>query len=104
MVEDEDESRIITTEEELEGFQIVKAIVREKVPASRIAYRDTISYFGILLDDNNRKPICRLHFNGVKKYIEFFDKGKDSSEKVLLDSLDDIYIHKERLLHTVENY
>jgi len=104
MVEDEDESRIITTEEELEGFQIVKAIVREKVPASRIAYRDTISYFGILLDDNNRKPICRLHFNGAKKYIEFFDKGKDSSEKVLIDSLDDIYTHKERLLHTVEIY
>ena len=103
-IDEGDESRIITTEEELEGFQIVKAIIREKVPASRIAYRDTISYFGILLDDNNRKPICRLHFNGAKKYIEFFDKGKDSSEKVLLDSLDDIYTHKERLLDTIEIY
>ena len=101
---EEDENRIITTDEELEGFQIIKAIIREKVPASRIAYRDTISYFGILLDDNNRKPICRLHFNGAKKYIEFFDKGKDSSEKVLIDNLDDIYTHKERLLHTVEIY
>lgn len=101
---EEDENRIVTTEEELEGFQIVKAIVREKLPASRIAYRDTISYFGILLDDNNRKPICRLHFNGIKKYVEFFDKGKDSSEKVLIDSLDDIYLHKERLLNTIEIY
>ena len=101
---EEDENRIVTTEEELEGFQIVKAIVREKLPASRIAYRDTISYFGILLDDNNRKPICRLHFNGIKKYVEFFDKGKDSSEKVLIDSLDDIYLYKERLLNTIEIY
>lgn len=100
----DDDSRIVTTEEEIEGFQIVKAILREKLPASRIAFRDTISYFGILLDDNNRKPICRLHFNGIKKYVEFFDKGKDSSEKVLIDSLDDIYLYKERLLNTVEIY
>lgn len=100
----EDDNRIVTTEEEIEGFQIVKAILREKLPASRIAYRDAITYFGVLLDDNNRKPICRLHFNGIKKYIEFFDKGKDSSERVLIDSLDDIYTYKERLLHTIENY
>lgn len=104
MVEEEDENRIITTDEELEGFQIVKAIVREKVPASRIAYRDTISYFGILLDDNNRKPICRLHFNGNKKYIEFFDNGKGSSEKVFIDDLDEIYNYKERLLNTLVIY
>lgn len=100
----EEDNRIVTTEEEIEGFQIVKAILREKLPASRIAYRDAITYFGVLLDDNNRKPICRLHFNGIKKYIEFFDKGKDSSERVLIDSLDDIYTYKERLLHTIENY
>ena len=100
----EDDNRIVTTEEEIEGFQIVKAILREKLPAARIAYRDAITYFGVLLDDNNRKPICRLHFNGVKKYIEFFDKGKDSPEKVLIDSLEDIYTYKERLLHTIENY
>lgn len=100
----EEDNRIVTTEEEIEGFQIVKAILREKLPASRIAYRDAITYFGVLLDDNNRKPICRLRFNGIKKYIEFFDKGKDSPERVLIDSLDDIYIYKERLLHTIENY
>nr|DAK73066.1 MAG TPA: hypothetical protein [Caudoviricetes sp.] len=28
----------------------------------------------------------------------------NSIKKVLLDSLDDIYTHKERLLHTVEIY
>jgi prophage lp2 protein 6 len=100
----EEDNRIVTTEEEIEGFQIVKAILREKLPASRIAYRDAITYFGVLLDDNNRKPICRLHFNGIKKYIEFFDKGKDNPERVLIDSLDDIYTYKERLLHTIENY
>lgn len=76
--------KFITTEEEVEGSQIVKAILREILPASRIAFRDTQSYFGILLDDNNRKPICRLHFNSANKYVELFHNGKDNGEKRLV--------------------
>ncbi|HEX8018033.1 MAG TPA: type I restriction endonuclease, partial [Flavobacterium sp.] len=56
----EEENKIITTEEELDGFRIVVAILRRKLPINRIVHRDTQSYFGILLDDNNRKPLCRL--------------------------------------------
>ena len=96
--------KFITTEEEMEGSQIVKAILREVLPASRIAFRDTQSYFGILLDDNNRKPICRLHFNSTNKYLEVFNNGKDSGEKKLISSLDDIYIFKAELLATINNY
>lgn len=96
--------KFITTEEEIEGSQIVKAIVRESLPASRIAFRDTLSYFGILLDDNNRKPICRLHFNSANKYLELFNKGKDNGEKKLLNSLDDIYLFKRELLETLKLY
>lgn len=102
--ENVDTSKFITTEEEIEGSQIVKAILREVLPATRIAFRDTQSYFGILLDDNNRKPICRLHFNSSNKYIELFQNGKDSGEKKLLNSLDDIYNHKSELLSTLKNY
>ncbi len=98
------DSKIVTTEEELEGFQIVKAILREKIPSSRIAYRDTLSYFGILLDDNNRKPICRLHFNTTNKYIEIFHNGKDAGEKILLNNLDEIYNYRNQLQQTLENY
>lgn len=69
-------NNVITTEEELQGFYIVKSILHGMIDLDRIAQRDTISYFGILLDDNNRKPICRLHFNGGKKYVETFDADK----------------------------
>ncbi|MEN4759808.1 type I restriction endonuclease [Chryseobacterium sp. C39-AII1] len=103
-IDENNDSKIVTTEEELEGFQIVKAIVREKIPASRIAYRDTLSYFGILLDDNNRKPICRLHFNTANKYLETFHNGKDAGEKFLLNGLDEIYNYREQLHKTLENY
>lgn len=96
--------KFITTEEEIEGSQIVKAILREVLPASRIAFRDTQSYFGILLDDNNRKPICRLHFNSSNKYVELFNNGKDNGDKKLISSLDDIYNFKNELLATIKNY
>lgn len=93
-----------TTEEEIEGSQIVKAILREVLPSSRIAFRDTQSYFGILLDDNNRKPICRLHFNSANKYVELFHNGKDNGEKRLISSLDEIYNFKNELLMTIKTY
>ncbi|MES2650631.1 MAG: type I restriction endonuclease [Bacteroidota bacterium] len=102
--ENNDAPAIITTTEEIEAFQIVKAIIREKIPADRISQRDTQSYFGVLLDDNNRKPICRFHFNTVKKYIEVFHKGKDAGEKVLLTSLDEIYGFRTQLHQAIENY
>lgn len=102
--ENVDTSKVITTDEETEGSQIVKAILREVIPSERISFRDTQSYFGILLDNNNRKPLCRLHFNSSNKYIELFHKGKDNGERVLLASLDDIYKHKKALLDTVKNY
>ena len=96
--------KLITTEEETEGSQIIKAILREVVPAARISFRDTQSYFGILLDDNNRKPLARLHFNFSKKYLELFYKGKDNGERKLLTSPDDIYQYRKELLATVSNY
>ena len=97
-------SKFFTSEEEMEGSQIIKAILREVLPASRIAFRDTQSYFGILLDDNNRKPICRLHFNSSNKSIELFNNGKDKGEKKALTSLDDVYNYKTELLETIKNY
>lgn len=102
--ENKDSEKVITTEEEMEGFQIVKAILREKIPSERIAHRDTQSYFGVLLDNNNRKPICRFHFNTSNKYLELFHNGKDAGEKILLTDLDDIYNHRTELHLTVDNY
>lgn len=99
-----DVPKYITTQDEIEGFQIVKAILREILPADRIYFRDTQSYFGILLDDNNRKPLARLHFNSANKYIEMFHKGKDLGEKVAIQNIDEIYKYKKDLLDTVSNY
>lgn len=99
----EPESKIITTEEEMEGFRIVVAILRRKLPVSRIIHRDTQSYFGILLDDNNRKPLCRLHLNGGNKYLGVFDDKKNETREPI-QSVDDIYKFEDVLLKTVDFY
>lgn len=85
--EEEEKDRVVTTAEEIEGYTIVKAIVRSVVDVKRIAARDTQSYFGILLDDNNRKPIARLHFNRAQKYIGTFDSEKNEPPTPLSPSM-----------------
>ncbi len=98
-----EDTKIDTTEEELEGYRIVVAILRRKLDVERIVYRDTQSYFGILLDDNNRKPLCRLHFNGGNNYIGLFNASKKET-KVLISNLNAIYQFEEQLLNTVTFY
>jgi hypothetical protein len=98
-----DNSKIETTEEELEGFLIVKTILRQQINLTRVTCRDAQSYFAILLDDNNRKSICRLYLNGNKKFIGVFDEQKKEN-KIEIITLDDIFMHSDILNKTVENY
>ncbi len=102
-IEEKIESLIVTTQEELEGFHIVKSILRTIIDSKRIIQRDTQSYFGVLLDDNNRKPLCRLHFNRNQKYIGIFDSEKNET-RYSIESLDDIYTHSDKLISTVKIY
>lgn len=94
---------ISTTLEEIEAFQIVRAIACSEVPAVRIVHRDTKSYMGILLDDNNRKPLARLHFNTGQKYLGTFDEVKNETRHPI-DVLADIYAHAAAIRQTVRFY
>ena len=67
-VEVEDKhSKIVTTEEELEGFYVVKSIARNVLPADRITYRDVESYFSVLADDNNRRDLLCVYISIANK-------------------------------------
>ncbi|DAB41143.1 MAG TPA: hypothetical protein CFH81_02255 [Sulfurovum sp. UBA12169] len=93
---------VITTEQELEGFFIVKSILAEIIPLHRVVARDTKSYFGVLLDDNNRKWICRLRFNAKSnKYIGIHTSDKEE-ERFDLESVEDIYKFKQQIISTVQ--
>lgn len=98
---EEDDNGIITTEEELQGFFIVKSILAEKFDLERIFARDTKSYFGILLDNNNRKWICRLLFNTKQKYLSLHIEDK-KEEKFSINKIEDIYNYKNQLQSIME--
>lgn len=95
---------IETTEDEREAFHIVRALLRETIDVQRIAMRDQQTYCGVLLDDNNRKPICRLWFNTGQKYISLFDGEQRKEDKQPITGLDDIYGFADRLRATVVSY
>jgi hypothetical protein len=95
--------RIETTAEEMEGYYVVKAILRESIGVERIAMRDRKSYCGILLDDNTRKPICRLWFNSSQKYLGLFDDAKVETRHPIAD-VNDIFKFAEHLKRTVRQY
>lgn len=93
-------SRINTTIEELEAYSIVKSILRTKVDASRITYRDFQSFFSILLDDTIRQTICRLYLEDKKKYLAILDNRKEI--KYELESIDELYKYQEILNNSLD--
>jgi hypothetical protein len=95
---------VVTSLEELEGFHTVRALVRSLVPAKRVVMRDAQSYCAILLDDNNRKPICRLRFNNTQKLKLGLFNAQKEEEQVALDSVDDIHNFAEQIRATVSSY
>jgi hypothetical protein len=94
---------VVTTEKELEAYRVIQAIVREVVDVKRIALRDAKSYCSVLFDDNNRKPLCRLHFNKSNKYVGFFNEKKEE-ENVLIEAVEDIFQYADRLKAIAQFY
>ncbi len=102
IAEKEEESLIETTEEEIEGFLVVKSIIRTKSDVKKIQYKDNQNYFAIYYDKQTQ-PICRLHFNRAQKYIGLIDENK-KEDKIAIEVLDDIYNYSDRLIETVNRY
>lgn len=90
---------IITTPEELEAFTVFKVTVNDLIDVNRLFYRDTKSYFGILIDDNSRKWIFRFYQKATKNLIEIRDQGTYEIDNPL-----DIANYKDKIKVAVENF
>ena len=97
-----DPSGIVTTEEEREGFNIVREILKEIIDPERITYKDWKSYCNVLLDDDSRKQICRFYFDKKQKYIGLF--GHEGEDRVPIDKLSDIHNYADKLKATIDYY
>ena len=100
---DREEPDVVTTDQELQAFYIVKTLLHDVVDVRRIEMRDAKSFCAIYLDHNNRKPICRLWFNRTQKYLGLIDQQKNE-ERIPIAEIDDIYSHADRLRATVGYY
>lgn len=100
----ESDDGIITTEEEIQAFLIVRAIVAKVIELDRVTMRDARSYCSVFIDDNNRKPLCRLYFNSKSKIrVGIFSPDKNE-EKHDISSLEDIYSYASELELTAKSY
>ena len=107
-VEEPEGKKIETTPEEILGFSIVQAICAPEIDPQRIKMRDAQSYCAILMDDNNRRPLVRLHFNGKQKRIQLPDAadGKMGSGAPLVnvDSPSDLFKYRSEILDAAKRW
>jgi len=100
VAEPEDENAIITTDDEIQSYYIVKSIIAPIIEPSRITYKDTQSYFGILIDGKVTKWVCRVFIKERLKYVVI--ANQDKNEKYTIETLDDIYALSDNLKNRVK--
>lgn len=96
-----EEKQIVTTDDELNGYYIVRSIVGEHIGVQNVSFKDTMSYFTILYQGKVTKWICRFYFNGKQKIITIPD-DKGSEVKIPIDNIDELYNHKQELIASAE--
>ncbi len=94
---------VMTTHEELNAYFMVKGMLQGTIAPSRVGHRDVRSYFSVLVDNNNRKPVCRFYFNGRIWQVGTFDEDKQETKHTIED-LDDIFALAARLRKTARRY
>ena len=95
---------IVTTQEEIEAFYIIRSILRQHINSERITYRDAKQYFSVFIDDSNRKLVCRLYLNSpANKRLTFLDENKKEIHNKI-EIIDDIYNYSEQLIETATKY
>lgn len=97
------EHKIITTDEELEAYFIIKNLLKDIVPMTDITYRDTVTYINILYKDNGRKWICRLVLTDSKKVLILPNADK-SQEKITLNDIYELENYKDKFVEILNRY
>lgn len=83
-------SIVITTAEELKIYHSIKTLLLhsiKKLDASRINYRDLKNSFNILVDDNNKKIICKITTSRGKCYVDLNSADDKKYEVKGLESI-----------------
>jgi predicted type IV restriction endonuclease len=102
--QDANTSDIVTTEEEIQAFMIVRAIAARLIDVERVTIRDAKSYCSVFVDDNNRKPVCRFYFNAKSvRHIGLFDAQKVEDRRQI-EGLTDLYKYSKQIEDVISSY
>lgn len=88
-VAEDDSDGIVTTEEEMQAYYIVKSILGKAIDLERITYKDTVSYLGILIDGKVTRWICRIYLKETVKYVVI--PNETGNIKYSLNDISDLY-------------
>lgn len=100
----DDDNKIITTQEEMDGYNIIKAILRKELDVKRVTFKDYQGFFGIRLDDMMTKTFCKLFLNNLKK-MNIRVIYKDKTENIYdINSLDDIYSYADDIINAAKSF
>jgi len=97
------DDEIVTTNEELESYYIVKSILSEYINPSDLYYKDTYSYFGILYQNKVTKWICRVYLRENVRFIIIPDENKNEI-RYDLNEMVDIYKLKDKLITRLKTF
>jgi len=95
------ENGIITTQEEIDAYNIVRSILRKDINVSRITYKDCKSYFVVTLDGSSWW-ICRFYFSPRKKSICFPLDNYKAKEKLEIETIDDVFNYSDRIKESLK--
>lgn len=95
--EKHNEDSVVTTVEEMESFYIVKSILSECCDVNKIAYKDTIDYFGILFDNKVTRWICRIYLKKNVRFIIIPDNNKNEV-RYEINQVSDIYKFRQQII------
>ena len=96
------ENGIVTTQEEIDAYNIIRCILRSKFSAESITFKDFKSYFTIGYMNSSYWWGCRLSFGSRKKNILFPNEGYKSQEKIEIETIDDLFKYADRLIQSFE--
>lgn len=98
----DEEKGIVTTQEEIDAYNIVRSILRQYVDVKRIQYNDYKSYFAVNLDGSTWWWICRLSLGKRKKQFCIPKDGYKSNEWIEIESIDDIFKYADKLKSSLD--
>lgn len=102
IVFEDKENGVVTTQEEIDAYNIIRCILRSKFKAESITFKDFKSYFAIGYMNSSYWWGCRLSFGSRKKNIFFPNEGYKSQERIEIETIDDLFKYADKLIQSFE--